>query len=128
MRRRGVVENVPCSAPCKRDRIVRGPRMPDPIELPRKLRARGWKVKIYDKERLEPPHVTLLRRERVRRIGLRDGGFLVPPGGRRRDIDPEVRAILEARRGNLRAAWDAKCPANPVSSSEGQGDGEQDDA
>ena len=29
--------------------------MPDPIELPKKLRMRGWKVKIYSRERLEPP-------------------------------------------------------------------------
>ena len=44
--------------------------MPDPIELPRKLKAQGWKVKVYDNERLEPPHLTLICRERVWRIGL----------------------------------------------------------
>lgn len=55
--------------------------MADPIRLPRKLREQGWKVKIYDNERLEPPHITLICRERVWRVGLRERDFLVPPGG-----------------------------------------------
>jgi hypothetical protein len=99
--------------------------MPDPIELPRKLKARGWKVKVYDNERLEPPHLTLICRERVWRIGLRDKDFMVPPGGRWRDIDPEVKAILddEEQWKALCDAWDAKHPTNPVSSEEDEDDG-----
>lgn len=97
--------------------------MPDPIELPRKLREQGWKVKIYNNERLEPPHLTLLCRGKVWRIGLRDKDVMVPPGGRWRDIDSEVRAILEREWENLCDAWDAKHPTNPVSSEEDEGDG-----
>jgi len=35
--------------------------MPFELQLPRNLKADGWKVKIFDKEELEPPHVTVLR-------------------------------------------------------------------
>ncbi len=100
--------------------------MADPIELPKKLKARGWKVKVYDNERLEPPHITLICRERVWRIGLRGSVFLFPPGGRCRDIDSEVRAILEEQWEVLCEAWDEKHPTNQVSSEEDEGDDNQD--
>ena len=94
--------------------------------MSRKLKARGWKVKVYDNERLEPPHVTLICREQVWRIGLRERDFLVPPGGRWRDIDPEVRTILEEQWETLCDAWDEKHPTNPVSSTEDENDGNED--
>ena len=97
--------------------------MADPIELPKKLKRQGWKVKVYDRERLEPPHLTLICRERVWRIGLREKDFLVPPGGRWHDIDQEVKAILEEQWQALCAAWDEKHPTNPVSSEEDEHDG-----
>ena len=51
--------------------------------------SRGWKVKIRDRERLEPPHVTVVHKTRTWRFGLRSEGFLdeepdpkeVPKGG-----------------------------------------------
>lgn len=55
--------------------------MADPIELPRKLRSLGWKVKVYSRERLEPPHLTFICRARVWRIGLRDMEFMIPLAG-----------------------------------------------
>lgn len=99
--------------------------MPDPIRLPKKLRDQGWKIKIYDNERLEPPHLTLICREKVWRIGLRDKDFIVPPGGRWKDIDPDVKKILDDKDDwqTLCDAWDAKHPTNPVSSEEGEDDG-----
>ena len=96
--------------------------MADPIELPRKLRSLGWKVKVYSRERLEPPHLTLICRARVWRIGLRDMEFMIPPGGRWRDIDPQVRAILENRWQVLCDEWDAQHPTNRVSSEEAKDD------
>jgi hypothetical protein len=39
--------------------------MADPLNLPKKLRAQGWKVKVYSRERLEPPRLTLICREKV---------------------------------------------------------------
>lgn len=50
---------------------------------------------------------------------------MFPPGGRRRDIDPAVRAILEERWETLCDAWDEKHPTNQVSSAEGEDDGIQ---
>ncbi len=96
--------------------------MADPVKLPKKLSAQGWKVKLYDKERLEPPHITVYCRERVWRIGLRQREFLVPPGGRWRDIDPELRGILEDCWNDLRILWDRKHPSTPVSRDEGEDD------
>jgi len=42
--------------------------MSDPIKLPKQLRAQGWKVKVYDNERLEPPS----RHRHLSRAGLAD--------------------------------------------------------
>lgn len=98
--------------------------MPDPLELPKKLRVKGWKVKLHDNERLEPPHVTIIRREKVWRIGLRDKDFMVPPGGHWRDIDPDLRAIIEDHWETLCDAWDRKYPTNPVLSEEDEDDGD----
>jgi 2'-5' RNA ligase len=41
------------------------------LELPERLRRRGWKVKIRNLERNEQPHVTVLRKTSSWRFGLR---------------------------------------------------------
>lgn len=92
--------------------------MPFEITLPLSLKRAGWKVKIFDKERLEPPHVTLLRGVQKWRVNLRDGRFLVPPGGSWKDVPPEVRVAVEAAWTELSKAWDAKYPENPVESAD----------
>jgi hypothetical protein len=92
--------------------------MPHELPLPRRLKAQGWKVKIREKERVEPPHVTVIHKEDEWRIGLRDGELLVPPGGRLKDIDPEVIGIIQRDWEGLRRAWDEKYPENPISSAE----------
>ena len=97
--------------------------MPFRLNLPKRLKDRGWKVKIQDKERLEPPHVTVWHGEDVWRICLRSGDFLVPPGGSWNDMDAEVRHAIENGWNALCAAWDSRYPENSVSSLE-----EEDDA
>ncbi len=92
--------------------------MPYDLALPKRLKAQGWKVKIREKERVEPPHVTVIHKEDEWRIGLRDGELLVPPGGRLKDIDLEVFRIIQRNWGALRRAWDEKYPENPISSVE----------
>jgi hypothetical protein len=93
--------------------------MPHELSLPKKLKARGWKVKIRERERVEEPHVTIRREpEDEWRLGLRDKELLVPPGGNLKDVDPEVLAIIEENWDQLQEAWDAKYPENPVSSTE----------
>ena len=94
--------------------------MPFELDLPKRLKVRGKKVKIFEKERLEDPHVTvyLKRGDRAWRIGLRDGGFIVPPGGSWNEIDREVRESVEQNWGRLRLEWDRLYPSNPISSRE----------
>src|SRR5206468_12050372 len=92
--------------------------MPYKLDLPKRLKAKGWKVKIREKERLEPPHVTVMCRKKEWRIGLRDRTFLVPPGGDWSDLDDELREILDRNWEDLRIGWDSKYPTNPISSRE----------
>lgn len=99
--------------------------MPFSLPLPKRLRNQGWKVKIQDKERLEPPHVTVWHGEDMWRISLRTGGFLVPPGGGWKVIDTEVRDLIEDEDNwrELRDPWDEMYPSNPVSSTKEEDDG-----
>ncbi len=99
--------------------------MPFSLPLPRKLKAEGWKVKIREKERVEPPHVTVMHKADEWRLGLRDRQLLVPPGGRIRDIDADVLAIIDEHSQQLIEAWDEKYPENPVSSAEDGENGEE---
>jgi hypothetical protein len=98
--------------------------MPFELPLPRKLKAAGWKVKIREKERVEPPHVTVMHKADEWRLGLRDQRLLAPPGGRIKDIDPGVMQIIEDHWERLFEAWDVKYPENPVSSA---GDEDEED-
>jgi len=50
--------------------------MPYILLLLKALKQAGWKVKIHDSERLEPPHVTIYQKMRKWRLSLRDGKFL----------------------------------------------------
>jgi hypothetical protein len=88
------------------------------VELPGLPATEGWKVKIRDKERLEPPHVTIFRKRQQWRLGLRDGAFLVPPGGSWQDIDERVREAIEANWQRLCDQWDRAYPSNRVSRAE----------
>lgn len=98
--------------------------MSDPMPLPKWLKAQGWKIKIYDRERLEPPHVTLMHRADVWRISLRDRDFLPPEGGKWRDINGEVKEFLEENWSELCSYWDSRHPDNPVSSRQEDNDGD----
>jgi len=96
--------------------------MPYELELPRRLKARGWKVKIREKERLDPPHLTIQCKKRQWRVGLRDGAFLVPPGGSWKDIEPEVTRIIQQQWMQLQEQWDRKYPSNPIASEDDEED------
>lgn len=102
--------------------------MPFELPLPKKLKAEGWKVKIREKERVEPPHVTIMHKADEWRLGLRDRQLLIPPGGRIKDIDPAVMTIVDEHWESLREAWDAKYPDNPISSAGDDEDGGKDGA
>ena len=50
--------------------------MPVELALPGHLRRHKWKVKIREKERMEPPHVSIIRGTSTWRINLRTGEFM----------------------------------------------------
>ncbi len=89
--------------------------MPFELTLPTAVSKGVWKVKIRDKERNEPPHVTIIHGTRVWRWGLREQSWLdkEPPG---REVPSDVVAIVKENLAKLIAAWDAKYPENPVTS------------
>jgi len=88
--------------------------MPFEVALPGPVKKAGWKVKIRDRERLEPPHVTIIFKTEAWRLGLREGAFLVPPGGSWKDVPAEVRLAIDDNWDALVQAWDAMYPENPV--------------
>lgn len=99
-----------------RERSVGG-GVPFGLNLPEPWRSRGWKVKIRDRERLEPPHVTILHKVRFWRFDLRSEAFLD------KEPDPKEgpRAVIDEIRSNLlllREEWDRRVPENPISSEE----------
>jgi len=90
------------------------------LPLPRGIRKQGWRVKIRDKERLEPPHVTIIFRTRTWRINLRDRSGM--DEGSWKDIPSEVKDVVEARWDELKARWDEIYPDNPIESAEDDDD------
>ena len=78
---------------------------------------RHWKIKIRDKETVEPPHVSLLSGTDCWRLCLRTRLFL----DCRPDPDEVPRRLLKhilSRLDEFIAVWDATYPHNPVSSQE----------
>jgi hypothetical protein len=102
--------------PSSWDIITPGARQ-DPVPYELRLEpwaSQGWKVKIFDVEGPEDPHVTIYRRASARwRLNLRNGLVMdrEPP---ERDLP---RGLLGAVRGHLdvlRIEWDMRHPRNPV--------------
>lgn len=87
--------------------------MPYDHPLPSSLKKQGWRVKIRDRERLEEPHVTIIRRTTCWRFGLRCRGFLddAPDPAA---IPSEVMDAIESGCNRLIAEWDRRYPENPV--------------
>ena len=85
------------------------------LKLPKKFKDQKWKAKIRDRERTEPPHVTILHKTRAWRIGLRDGAFVdkEPPPG---DVPDDLVHFVREHVGVLVAEWDRMYPENPVES------------
>lgn len=76
-----------------------------------------WKLKIRDKERLEPPHSTLLRGSRAYRWDLRRQHFMdeLPDPA---EVPNELILFLTESHATLVQAWDERYPWNPVSGAE----------
>jgi hypothetical protein len=86
------------------------------LELPALWESRGWKVKIRDRERVEPPHVTIMHKSRWWRYGLRSQQFLDREPDPK-DVPDEVSELIRANLPLLRDTWDQMYPENPIASS-----------
>ncbi|HEY9720883.1 MAG TPA: hypothetical protein V6D47_02655 [Oscillatoriaceae cyanobacterium] len=91
------------------------------LALPKQLADAGWRVKISDKETVEPPHVTVIKRTNRWRWNLRDQAFMdrrPDPG----EVPRELVAYLDENLATLVKAWDGMYPWNPV---KGEEDGDE---
>jgi hypothetical protein len=94
--------------------------MPYDLPLPRRL-ATSWRVKIYDNERLEPPHVTIVKGRKSWRINLRTMEFMddEPPP---REIHKDLTQVIHESWQRLQREWNRIHPNNPVETEQGQDD------
>ncbi len=90
--------------------------MPYSLPLPPRL-ANNWRVKIYDGERLEPPHVTIVKGRLSWRIDLRRRTFMddTPPA---KEVHKDVLKAVEENWDRLCREWDRLYPNNPVEETE----------
>jgi hypothetical protein len=91
--------------------------MPLQLPLPERLSNEGWKVKIYDNERLEPPHATVIRGNLAWRLNLRSRQFMDREPDPR-DVPRELRDVLQVEHAELVRLWDRTHPGNPVTVAE----------
>ena len=100
-------------------RTGRAFKMPFVLQLLLALKQAGWKVKIHDSERLEPPHVTIYKKMRKWRLSLRDGTFL-DKGDRWSQIDEAVKDAIQDQKNwkRLQREWNTIHEDNPVDNEE----------
>ena len=88
--------------------------MPIELQLPISLKRARWKVKILEKETVEPPHVSILRHDETWRIDLRTGEFMNDEPAPSR-VPRQLTGLIRENWEWLCEQWDAKYPNNPVS-------------
>ena len=91
--------------------------MPFVLLLVHRLAQQGWKVKIRDRERLEPPHVTILFKTKAWRINLRTRKFLdkdPPPS----EVPSEILSAIDESWSTLQDEWNKMYPENPMMESD----------
>lgn len=96
--------------------------------VPEPYKSRGWKVKIRDRERVEPPHVTVLKGTNAWRFDLRKLGLMEPrraPDGTQ--LPAELMQHLHVHADEYREEWDRQYPRNRVDSQETEEEGDSDD-
>ncbi len=92
------------------------------LRLSDALKAQGWKVKIRDRERLEPPHLSVLHKTQVWRVSLRTREFL-DTGKSWSGMPAELEETIRSNWWLLRSVWDEMYPKNPIDSGEHNRDG-----
>lgn len=89
--------------------------MPVEFDLSAALKNSGWKLKIREKETVEPPHVSVIKGLETWRWNLREKKFMdkQPPP---RSVPKEIKKFLEENHDQIVSEWDKKYPLNPVQS------------
>jgi hypothetical protein len=87
--------------------------MPYELNIKEPYTSQGWKVKIREKERLEPPHATVIKGSKSWRWDLRKNKFM--------DLNPSSKEVpkgvvekLKEKSAELIKQWDLKYPENKV--------------
>jgi hypothetical protein len=85
------------------------------FDLPANLKKAGWKLKIRDRETVEPPHATVIYKTESWRWDLRRQKFMdrrPPP----RKVPKVIQVFLKMAENHtaMVEAWDAKYPHNKV--------------
>ena len=93
------------------------------LRLPALLAKMRWKVKIRDKERVEAPHITIIRGTKVWRVCLRDDRFM--DGGSWNDMPAELQQVVRDHWQQLCDAWDEMYPRNPIHGEEEDNDSDK---
>lgn len=87
--------------------------MPYELKPGEPFESQGWKVKIREKERVEPPHVTVIKGTKFWRWDLRSMSFMdkEPPS---KEVPKDLVEKLEQKHADLVTQWDLKYPENKV--------------
>ena len=87
------------------------------LPLPKKLAAQRWKVKIWDNEIRESPHITIICKTQRWRWALRERAFMdaIPDPSQ---VPVEVMEEITRQHNVLVREWDRIHPSNPVRSAE----------
>ena len=93
--------------------------MPFSLDFPEPWASQGWRAKIRDRERLEPPHVTILQKTKAWRFDLRSEQFL-DKDPKPSDVPEPVVDVVRSNLPLLRQEWDRIYPENPIVSTEPQ--------
>lgn len=86
------------------------------LRLPTLWASRGWKAKIRDRERVEPPHVTFMHKAKWWRWALRSPQQFLDKTPDPKDVPDEVVQAARESISVLRKAWDRMYPENPIGS------------
>ena len=89
--------------------------MPINFDISADLKRSGWKVKIREKETVEPPHVTVIKGLNAWRWDLRKKKFMDKKPPKKLVPKPLVKFLTENHE-KIVASWDKKYPLNKVDS------------
>jgi hypothetical protein len=90
-----------------------GAQMPYELPLLPKLKSEGWKIKVYDNEIREDPHVTIIRKTQHWRWAIRLKTFMdTEPDPKK--VPKEILALLTDEYRSICLGWNEVHPADPV--------------